>query len=229
MTDDNNNPQYEKPLIDFPTISDVEEKPVYDDGFAPVAKNYNTIYNQAPNYNSPSSNTVGQTTSTYQYTEHYYSQNNDNYTSVNVPDYFPESAVVKEPKRKLRYFIAFLVLSILLIIDQLIAIILQINMNSIVPPILVDNIAVIITAILYLLVIFRVIKGRHIWLGIVSIIVYFFGFGLEVFGMVYYSVSSHRKNKQYKYITDRINIPFMVLRSIIMVICHPYAFAYSPD
>ena len=87
MADDNNNPKYEKPLTDFPTISDVEEKPVYDDGFAPVAKNYNTIYNQAPNYNSPSSNTVGQTTSIFQYTEHYYSQNNYNYMNVNVPVY----------------------------------------------------------------------------------------------------------------------------------------------
>ena len=35
--------------------------------------------------------------------------------------------------------------------------------ESVIPPIIIDNVAVITTAILYLLVIFRVIKGRHIW------------------------------------------------------------------
>ena len=103
-------------------------------------------------------------------------------------------------------------------------------MNSVIPSIIVDNVLVITTAILYILVIFGVIKGRHIWLGIVSIIVWFFGIGLEVFGMMYYSERNYKNNnfeiKENKYI--KINIAFMVLRSVIMVICHPFAFAYSP-
>ena len=60
MADDANNPQYEIPLTDCPTINDVEEKPNYDDGSTPTPedKNYNNINDQRPDNNDPSSNTI---------------------------------------------------------------------------------------------------------------------------------------------------------------------------
>jgi len=226
MADDNNNPKYEKPLNDFPSLNEVEEKPFYDDGSAPVVQTYNNIYNQQPNYNNPSSNTIGQITPIIKYGEPNYSQNNI-FNNINVPVYSPESVVVKKPKGIFGNSKIFLVLSILLIIDQLTAIIIQITMKSLIPLILVDNIAVIITAILYLLVIFKVIKGRHIWLGVVSILVWFVGFALEGVGMMLGNMDKNDIYEENKYTT--INIAFMVLRSFLMFCCHPFALMYSPD
>ena len=226
MADDNNNPRYEQPLNDFPSINDVEEKPFYDDGSAPVVQTYNNIYNQQSNYNNPSSNTIEQTTPTIQYGEPNYSKNNI-FNNVNIPVYSPESVVVKKPKGIFGNPKIFLVLSILLIIDQLTAIILQITMNSPIPLILVDNIAVIITAILYLLVIFKVIKGPHKWLGIVSIVVWFVGFVLEGLGMMFGTMDKNDRYQENKYTS--INIAFMVLRNFLMFCCHPFALMYSSD
>ena len=175
---------------------------------------------------NPSSNTIGQTTPTIQYGEPNYSQNNI-FNNVNIPVYSPESVVIKKPKGIFGNSKIFLVLSILLIIDQLTAIIIQITLNSLIPLILVDNIAVIITAILYLLVIFKVIKGRHIWLGVVSILVWFVGFALEGVGMMLGNMDKKDIYEENKYTT--INIAFMFLRSFLMFCCHPFALAYSPD
>ena len=127
MADDKNNPQYEIPLTDYTTINDVEEKPYYEDTPTPVDKNYNNIYDQTPNNNNPSSNTIGQTTPTIQDTEQCYSQNNYNHKDLNVPATSPKSDDEEMPKWK---FIRNLILSIFLIIDQLVPIILQIAMNS---------------------------------------------------------------------------------------------------
>ena len=209
MADDNNNLQYEIPLNDCLTRNDVEVKPNYDDGSTPtpVDKNYNNIYDQTPNNNNPSSNTIGQTTPTIQDTEQLCSQNDYNYKEANDPVSSPESVVKKKLEFKIIIRILF---SIIVIIDQLIPIILQITIYSIVPPIIAMNILVIIIAILHLLVLLDVIIEPS-WFLVFGGIVWCIGFLVELL----WSTISYREN-----IFVFINFVFLFGRSFLMVVAY---------
>ena len=210
MADNNNNPQYEIPLTDCPTINDVEEKPYYDDSSTPVDKNYNNINDQTPDNNNPSSNTIEQTTPTIQDTEQCCSQKDYNYKDANDLVCPPESVV------KIRFdcqTIMRILLSILLIIDQIIPIILQLTIYSIIPPVIAINIVVIIIAILHLLFLLNVIKEEPDWFFVVYVNVWCIGFFMEII----WSTISYADNK-----FIFVNFAFIFSRSFLMIMAYYY-------
>ena len=114
MTDNNNTPQYSKPINDIQSQEEISEKPYYDNGSAPVVQNlidnnqpqyqnayYNPKNNQTPFYTPPPYEDAQQINQAYPGQAPYYAppinyNDHNNYTDGINNTYIPQRV---RPKR----------------------------------------------------------------------------------------------------------------------------------
>ena len=183
MADDNYNPVFSEPMNDndIPNKKEITEKPNCEDIPAPTPQLLNN-YNPPLNYNEdlPSKENLQQGNQTIPVEPPYYQSNNNNY-DIKIQY---EQPVKKRKNRMGENPKELKVLSILLIIIiGLDAFLEALFLNSKF-YILIDDIAVLTMAIIYLVLISKKMPTNHRVLGIVTIIVWIVGFGLKFYGII---------------------------------------------
>ena len=212
MTDNNNTPQYSKPINDIPSQGEIGEKPYYDNGSAPVVQNLidnnqpqyqNTYNNPAPYYNPnniqpqyynpPLVGDAQQVNQAYPGQAPYYAppinyNDNNNYTNGINYTYSPQRV---RPKRSICDSKKYLMcLSIILIIVFFIDIGLQIGFQFFSPFLLIDDFAILTMAIIYIVFIKKNKQINNGWLGALTVFVWFVGFGVRGYAMTLFESSA---------------------------------------
>ena len=77
-----------------------------------------------------------------------------------------------------------MIISIILILIVIVDAVLEIGFNIFSPMIIADDAAIFIMAIVYLILIAKKISTHHTALGVVTVLVWFVGFGVKGFGLV---------------------------------------------
>ena len=226
MSDNDYNPGYSNTLNDFPSEQDIEQKCYNeDDNSAPSIQTIHDSYNK-PSYNNdtPTNDSPQTPTNTYgdsnysnqnNYNNNFNNNFNSDYNNNNLPYNIPQHYVEPQVNRKMRIGESpklLMILSIILIVIAILGIILQISLDSFSPLILVDNIAILTMAIIYLVFLYKKLRLNHKILGISTILVWFVGFGFEGFGMT--------QTKKTEFIIA--NFIITAVRSFSMFFCIPY-------
>lgn len=192
MTDNNEAPEYSKPINDVPSKEDIDEKPFYDTGSAPIVQNlYNPPqnYNPDPNGMQPVNQASAVPAPNYAPPINYgNTRYNPNY-DTGVQYYVPQSPV---PRRsgwlhnpKILIFNA-----IILILVFIADLIVEITFNFFSPFILADCVASVIIAIILIVLVCNGKPVRNCGLGTAVAFVWFVGFGLRGFGMTQFKKST---------------------------------------
>ena len=202
MTDNNNTPQYSKPINDLPSQKEIGEKPYYDNGSVPVVQNlidnnqpqyqnhynnpasyYNPNNNQPQYYNPPPIGDAQQVNQAYPGQAPYYNPpiKDNNYTNGIKYTYRPQRARPKNSICDSRNYL--MCLSILLIIVFFVDIGLQIGFQFFSPFLFIDDLAILTIAIIYIVFIKKGKSFNNCWLGPLTVFVWFVGFGIRGFGM----------------------------------------------
>ena len=187
MADNNSNPEYSNFINKVPPKEEVvTEKPYYDDVSAPTAQLLNN-YNQSQSDNNdlPSKDNLPQGNQTISSEVPFYSSqaiNNNSYEIDTIGRPLEsENDRNEEKKKKLKIF-----LNILLIITVIGDSILLIIFNEFVPFILGDDIAVLIIAITYLILIGKNKRTNHPGMIAATLVVCIVGCGVKSYGIIKY-------------------------------------------
>ena len=222
MADNNNIPEYVEPINDAPPKEEeVVTKPCNDDVDAPTPQllsNYSQ--SQSENNDFPSHDNYQQREQTIPSEVPYYSpqaNNNYNYYSNQNANNNMQIVPVRRRVSILKNPTCLIILSILLILIVIADVVLEIIFQFFNAFILADDIAILAMAITYLTLISKGRPTNHRALGVVTVLVWFIGFGAKGFGM-----SQVLKEKGKFTFNFAVTLFVLIgLRLFVMFICIP--------
>ena len=206
MTDNDYNPQIDNPINDLPSQEEIGEKPYYDNDSAPTA-----LY---PANVTPTQVEKSNDDNQIQYNDPQLSTNDDNLFEHKNKDYKYSPNCKRQCCKNIRLIICSIFIILVFLTDLFFHILIEFS-----PILLIDDIALIVTAIILLYISFKWERLLNKKLGWIILIIAILGLGLRYLGLSQY------KNKRFESLFP-VHFALLIVRMLAILyslppICNP--------